>query len=166
MSFLVSESGSEPVTLATAKAWLKTENADEDTLITALITSCRKEIESYTKQALRSQVWRTKYIADEYNKTIFYAPRHMAASVSITIDSVLTTDYTFLDAQSRVQLNAAYAQDSVIAIDWTIEPQLSALSTLTQCLLDLIAYRFYNRVTSDIPQAIKSVLSQYRFFNV
>jgi hypothetical protein len=49
MSLLISESGSEPITTAEAKAWAKVENSDEDSLISSLITSCRREIESYTK---------------------------------------------------------------------------------------------------------------------
>ena len=64
MSILISESGSEPITTADVKAWAKVENSDEDTLVLSLITSCRKEIEAYTKNVLRPQVWRTKYIAE------------------------------------------------------------------------------------------------------
>jgi uncharacterized phiE125 gp8 family phage protein len=42
-----SAEGAEPVTLADAKAWLKVDIADDDLLITELITTARRDCETY-----------------------------------------------------------------------------------------------------------------------
>ena len=71
MSLLISESGSEPITTAEAKAWAKIENSDEDSLVSSLITSCRREVESYTKQVLNNQTWQTVYPNDKAKLFLF-----------------------------------------------------------------------------------------------
>ena len=48
MSLLITEAA-EPITSSEVKAWAKIENSDEDSLVSSLITSCRREVESYTK---------------------------------------------------------------------------------------------------------------------
>ncbi len=55
---LVSAPASEPVTLAEAKAHLRVEVADEDSLITALIVVAREAAEAHTRRALVTQTWR------------------------------------------------------------------------------------------------------------
>lgn len=47
----------EPVTLTEAKTHLRIDHADEDTLITALITAAREYCESLTRLAFISQTW-------------------------------------------------------------------------------------------------------------
>ena len=165
MSLLISESGSEPITTAEAKAWAKVENSDEDSLISSLITSCRREIESYTKNVLRPQVWQTVY-QFEYPKTIFYSPRLQASSVTVTIDDEAYTDFTFNEITGRLKINNEYRSSNEISITWTCTTMLYSLAPLKQALLDLITYRFYNRGTYDLPQNVRTVLDQYRVFNV
>ena len=165
MSLLISESGSEPITTAEAKAWAKVENSDEDSLISSLITSCRREIESYTKNVLRPQVWQTFY-QFEYAKTIFYSPRLQASSVTVTVDEESYTDYVFNAQTGRLKLNSELVIDSEITITWTCTTMLYSLAPLKQALLDLVTYRFYNRGTYDLPQNVRTVLDQYRVFNV
>lgn len=165
MSFLVSESGSEPLLLADVKTWAKVENDDEDTLITSLITSCRREIESYTKNVLRPQVWRSKYIAETI-KNRFYSPRITASSVAVTVDGDTITDYLFNEVTGCLRLNYDYSNDELIVIEWTMATALSSLAPLKQALLDLITYRFYNRGLYDMPDNVKTILNMYRIFNL
>ena len=47
--------GSEPVSLQTAKDWLRVTHSDEDDLITDLITVARKRIEQYCTRSLVSK---------------------------------------------------------------------------------------------------------------
>lgn len=47
----------EPVSLAEAKAHLKIDSSDEDTYLTALIKTCRKEAETFTGRAFITQTW-------------------------------------------------------------------------------------------------------------
>ena len=165
MSILISESGSEPITTADVKAWAKVENSDEDSLISSLIASCRREVESYTKNVLRPQVWRTKYIAETI-KNRFYSPRIAASSVVVTVDGDTITDYLFNEVTGCLRLNYDYSNDELIVIEWTMATALSSLAPLTQALKDLVTYRFYNRGSYDLPANVVSVLNQYRVFNV
>jgi len=165
MSILISESGSEPITTAEVKTWAKVENSDEDSLISSLITSCRREIESYTKNVLRPQVWRTKYIAETI-KNRFYSPRITASSVAVTVDGDTITDYLFNEVTGCLRLNYDYSNDELIVIEWTMATALSSLAPLKQALLDLITYRFYNRGLYDMPDNVKTILNMYRIFNL
>lgn len=167
MSLLITD-GSEPLTTADVKTWAKIENSDEDTLVSSLITSCRHEIESYTKMVLCNQTWRTFYQFD-YAKTIFYSPRMTTTAVSVDVDgTILTedTDYLFNSNTGRLKLKNEYGTDSEITITWTVQTTLSAQSALKQALLDLVTYRFYNRGTSDMPNLVKEAINKYRVFNV
>lgn len=165
MSLLISETGIEPLTTAQAKAWAKIENSDEDTLVLSLITSCRKEIEAYTKNVLRPQVWRTKYIAETI-KNRFYSPRIAASSVVVTVDGDTITDYLFNEVTGCLRLNYDYSNDELIVIEWTMATALSSLAPLTQALKDLVTYRFYNRGLYDMPDNVKTILNMYRIFNL
>lgn len=55
---LVTAPASEPVSLAEAKAHLRIDAADDDSLITALITAAREAAEAHTRRALVTQSWR------------------------------------------------------------------------------------------------------------
>ena len=57
-SILLLAPATEPLTLADAKAFLRVEHADDDTLIGALITAARTHIEARTQRALITQQWR------------------------------------------------------------------------------------------------------------
>ena len=167
MSLLITEAA-EPITSSEVKAWAKIENSDEDSLVSSLITSCRREVESYTKMVLCNQTWRTFYQFD-YAKTIFYSPRITVSAVAVDVDGTElteTTDYVLNKQLGRVKLLTQYSADEVITIEWDIVPTLSAQAALKQATLDLITYRFYNRGTSDMPNLVKEAINKYRVFNV
>jgi len=167
MSLLISEAA-EPITSSEVKAWAKIENSDEDSLVSSLITSCRREVESYTKQVLNNQTWKTVYPNDKA-KTLFYSPRITVDAVAVDVDGTVlteTTDYIVNKQLGRVKLLTQYSADEVITIEWDIVPTLSAQAALKQATLDLITYRFYNRGASDMPLLVQQVLNQYRVFCV
>lgn len=167
MSLLITEAA-EPITSSEVKAWAKIENSDEDSLVSSLITSCRREVESFTKQVLNNQTWQTVYPNDKA-KTLFYSPRITVSAVAVDVDGTAlteTTDYILNKQLGRVKLLTQYSADEVITIEWDIVPTLSAQAALKQATLDLITYRFYNRGTYDLPQNVRTVLDQYRVFNV
>ena len=165
MSILISESGSEPITTADVKAWAKVENSDEDTLVLSLITSCRKEIESYTKNVLLAQTWKTECISDK-GQTVFYSPRIAVNGATVTVDDVAYTDFALDKSKGRVRLNTQYYGDEVILIEWDIVTNNTSFAALKQALLDLITYRFYNRGLYDMPDNVKTILNMYRIFNL
>ena len=165
MSLLISETGIEPLTTAQAKAWAKIENSDEDTLVLSLITSCRKEIEAYTKNVLLAQTWQTECISDK-GQTVFYSPRIAVNGATVTVDDVAYTDFALDKSKGRVRLNTQYYGDEVILIEWDIVTNNTSFAALKQALLDLITYRFYNRGLYDMPDNVKTILNMYRIFNL
>lgn len=58
---LITAPSAEPVTLSDAKDWLKIDGNDENTLISALITSARLAVEAATGLLLLSQTWRLSF---------------------------------------------------------------------------------------------------------
>lgn len=62
---LVTPPAVEPVTLSDVKIDLRIDGADEDTLITAMISAARQRIEQHTGRALITQSW--KYVLDMPN---------------------------------------------------------------------------------------------------
>ena len=91
MSLLITEAA-EPITTAEVKAWAKIENSDEDSLVSSLITSCRREVESYTKQVLNNQTWQTVYPNDKAKP--FYSPRITVSAVTVDVDGTALTETT------------------------------------------------------------------------
>lgn len=57
-SILLTAPMAEPLTLDDARAFLRVEHTDDDTLITALITGARMHLESDTRRAFITQTWR------------------------------------------------------------------------------------------------------------
>jgi uncharacterized phiE125 gp8 family phage protein len=52
---IVTPPESEPLTLDEVKAWLKVDGTDEDTLLSALITTARQSVEKYCQMAVLEQ---------------------------------------------------------------------------------------------------------------
>lgn len=49
---------SEPVTLATAKSWLRQDNSTDDDIISGLISAARDHVERFTRRSLVRTTWR------------------------------------------------------------------------------------------------------------
>jgi len=81
----------EPITLAEAKAWLKVDYADEDSLITMLISGVREQVELFTGLGIvaRTIEYFDEEIADEI--TLPY-PDH-ASITEVKINDVVSTAY-------------------------------------------------------------------------
>jgi uncharacterized phiE125 gp8 family phage protein len=57
-AILLTPPSTEPWTVAEAKAFLRVEHGDDDTLIATLIAAARGHVEALTRRALLTQVWR------------------------------------------------------------------------------------------------------------
>ena len=57
-SILIAPPAAEPVSLAEARAWLRVDTNDEDSVIASLISAARMLVESATRRALVTQGWR------------------------------------------------------------------------------------------------------------
>jgi uncharacterized phiE125 gp8 family phage protein len=92
--------GSEPVSLETAKDWLRVTSEDDDTIITDLITVARKKIERY---ATRSLVNKTIVLTGRIEEYFLlpYAPVNIVSQVRVLQGQDLTTgenEWETLDA--------------------------------------------------------------------
>lgn len=92
--------GSEPISLETAKDWLRVTTEDDDTIITDLITVARKRIEAYSlKSMVTKTIVLTGHIEDAFN--LPYAPIASVSSVRFLAGQVADTganDWELLDA--------------------------------------------------------------------
>jgi uncharacterized phiE125 gp8 family phage protein len=87
----------EPITLAEAKAWLRVDGTDEDTLITALIAAARTHVENFTRRALITQQFEvsfdafqgaSRWVGREYIETRGVRTRNHAAARPAAIGAV------------------------------------------------------------------------------
>lgn len=92
--------GSEPISLETAKDWLRVTTEDDDTIITDLITVARKRIEAYSlKSMVAKTIVLTGHIEEAFN--LPYAPIASVSTVRFLQGQVVDTganDWDTLDA--------------------------------------------------------------------
>lgn len=97
-------SAEEPITLAEAKAWLKITTTDDDAVLTGLITSAVRDLESYVKQPLitKTFLYKTSYSHTDLDGEEFlflpYVPTNTPTVTLYDLSSgsnVLTTSTTY-----------------------------------------------------------------------
>lgn len=120
---LVQAPAAEPLSLPDAKLHLRVDVADDDALITALITSTRLYAESYLRRSLVSQSW--KLVIDSFpGPTMigipwgkpFTLPAHAIILEKSPVQQVSAINYTAMDGSAQTMLPADYA------VDYTSEP--------------------------------------------
>jgi len=85
---IVTDSAEEPISLAEAKAWLKIDTTDDDTVLTGLITSAVRDLEAYVKQPLISKtiLYKTSYAhVDLDNEEFLYLPYTPTNTPTVTL---------------------------------------------------------------------------------
>lgn len=157
--------GSEPVSLADAKAHLRIDFSDDDTILSAMITASRQAIEDYCHISLVAKTITLTLEANEVPKTMFaqpyqvrqgfnsfelpYGPVQSVASVT-SIDSngtsitslVLNADYflTGIAFKTVKIINNFTNNILVYLVGYTSLP-----SPLKLAILNELAYRYENR---------------------
>lgn len=82
--------GNEPVTLETAKDWLRVTSEDDDTIITSLITVARKRLERFTKRSLVNKtIVLTGNLKDMFK--LPYAPVNTISQVRVLEGQAIST---------------------------------------------------------------------------
>jgi len=87
----ITTTGSEPITLAEAKAWLKVDYPDEDTLISMLISGVREQVEEFTGLSLIAST--IEYFNDEIPEEIILPYPEHASITEVKINDVISTSY-------------------------------------------------------------------------
>lgn len=82
---LLTAPAEEPLTLAEAKAFLRLDHDDDDTLVAALIASARLHVEALTRRALVTQTWRVTRDAWPANGRLALLPAPVRNIVSVTV---------------------------------------------------------------------------------
>ena len=182
---LVAGPALEPVTLAEAKAWLRIDGSEEDSLLTALITAARLQIEVASRRILLSQLWRMTL--DVWpSATIELVPGPLLSLVAIrTIDATgsatpfglagILVDRTAEPACLRIvdgQPPASNRASGGIEIDVLLgfgETAVDVPRTLRQAILMLVADWYENRgdASADkgeagLPRAIMALVAPHR----
>lgn len=102
MQYKLDASGTNPITLETAKEWLKVTHSFEDTLIQAILDASLSFAEGYTGVSFRDQTWTLTASAVELASGIVISktPLSSLTSVTVTLDDestvVLTDDQYYL----------------------------------------------------------------------
>lgn len=87
----ITTTGAEPITLSEAKAWLKVDYADEDTLISMLISGVREQVEEFTGLSLIAST--IEYFNDEIPGEIVLPYPDHASITEVKINDVVSTSY-------------------------------------------------------------------------
>lgn len=186
MSFkVVTPVATEPVTLAEAKLHLRVDAADEDTLITGLITAAREFAEHYTGRALAPQTLEMaldKFPADGIDLDM--PPVATITSVKYTDtagveQTVLATDYALsLYGDSR-RLTLAYGKSwpstrdiaNAVRIVY-VTGYTTAPKAVKAAILLLIGHLYENRQdvstlkAEEIPNGAKSLLNTVKVWGL
>jgi uncharacterized phiE125 gp8 family phage protein len=145
---LVTAPGKETVLLSHAKAWLRVEHTDDDTLITGLIASARVRAESETARAFITQTWDLKLDAFSDSIPLPLPPVQSVTSIKyIDTDGAEQsfTDFVLTQCKGITYIVLAYEKS------W---PAIRSVP-------DAITIRFvagYGDDPGDVPEPIKSAI--------
>lgn len=81
----------EPITLAEAKAQLRVDHTDEDTLITTYIKAARQHAERFTGLSLAAQTLQAVYVGEDLSIPLPLSP---VASITSVTDGTTAVEYT------------------------------------------------------------------------
>lgn len=175
----------EPLTLTEAKAWLRIDVTDDDSLITNLITVVREACENYTNRSLITQTWTTYYDTWQRDPHIFISTgirlRHgpVQSITSLTIfgnddsSNVWPNTNYFLDPNGErlvFRLNITYPFFTrpgngiqIIYVTGYSDTETSIPASLKQGMLHLLSHLYEHRETTDaLPPAVQTLWFPYR----
>jgi uncharacterized phiE125 gp8 family phage protein len=148
----------EPVTLAEAKAHLRIDHTDDDTLIAMYLAAARNDCEEWTARAFVAQTW--ELVLDEFPADEILIPRP-------PLQSVESIKYDDADGIETTLANTEYVVDRVSQPGWVV-PSLSGWPTSTFEGINSIRIRYvagYGSLanspadlTENIPGAIKAAI--------
>ena len=169
----------EPVSLEEAKLHLRVDSGDDNALITSLIKTARRFIESQTGKALIDQTWELRLDAAGETIPIPKAPLLSVVSkieviseagVTSEVSSSLYNSDTPQDSPGRVKLKEGCTWpdhrgfDSFIV---TFVAGYGATATLVpdelrQGILQLVGHYYEGRQGEELPSGIEAIIDSHR----
>lgn len=183
---LVTAPTSTPITLTEAKAHLRVEDPDNDSLITALIAAAVTYLDGWTGilgRCLFTQTWRQDY--DELCLSLQLPLVPVASIGSVTYldaagasQTVASANYTLLNDElgPYVRFNDAYSfpavrsQGPAVSVSYVAGSAAADVpQAIKQAMLLLIAHWYENResvvigaAVSSLPMAVDALLAPHR----
>lgn len=174
-TILLTAPAAEPIALAEAKAFLRLEHDDEDTLVASLISAARAEIETLTRRVLVGQRWRFDAAVPADGSPILLKPRPVREVEAVrvrrsdgTVETLDEDAWAFEWAGERLKLLKPVNAPSV-EIDLACgygEPD-EAPEPLRLAVRRLVADGFERRSGADGPPAdVFALFAPYRDFRL
>jgi uncharacterized phiE125 gp8 family phage protein len=154
---LVTGPSVEPVTLAEAKVHLRQDVADEDALITTLITAARQWTETFTHRALITQTWDLKlddFPCDDADLELPLAPVASVTSISYVDTTGATQTWSASSYQTDLP-TGPQAQRGRIA------PAYAQYYPVPRSQLNAVTVRFvagYGATGATVPESIRAAI--------
>lgn len=166
-----SDTITEPVLLADAKAWMKVDVTDDDTLIEALITAARQDIENYCGiKLVDSSVVAFVSVkdSDEEYLQFPYAIRSMIDESSIDVNYLTKgedDEPQTIDEDYYFEHGISFSGTGKYRIEYDV--LVTAVpETLKEAIKMLVAYRYHNRGDQEpqlgIPEDIRTKIHKYK----
>lgn len=140
----------EPVSLAEAKAHLRIDSPDEDTLVGGLAVAAREYVEIWLRRSLINRTMRASY---DYFSQVIYLPRPPLVSVS----SIVYVD----NAGDEQTLSASLHQVDARSQPGRIVPAYAQLWPTTQAVLNAVTVTFvagYGATSASVPESIRAAI--------
>lgn len=172
----------EPITLDEAKLHLRVDSADDNVLISALITTARQLAERETKRAFITQTWQM-YL--DYASPEIDVPKPPLQSVTaITVideagaETVVSDTLYDVDASEnspgRVRLKSgcvwpAHRNFASFIIEFKVgygDAATDVPEALKQGILQLLSHLYDNRGAEEIPKGIKALFWPYKILRI
>ena len=183
MNFLYAAqpTGTDIISLADMKEFLRVDHSDEDTTITAIIDSAVQSVQDYTGRHFKSTTWNLyidsfHYVNFPYQINNVTEVRYRAAGTGFW--TVLSENKYFYDSArqpGRLQFintpNLLENKFNIVEINGTVSAT-SIEAPLTHAIKMLAAHFYENRraviVTnsSEIPLGIKALINPYRIISL
>lgn len=179
-----------PVSLAEAKAHLKVESTDEDTLITSLIEAATSWLDGYTGilgRALITQTWRRDFdsfgawrlpVGDviALSSISYYDTDNASQTLASSVYQVLTDEIgPYLALKVDQSWPSYYSRDDAVRVTWTAGYGPNAADVpqaIRQAMLLMIGDWYRSRENtvigdsaSELPLAVKALLAPFRKFS-